>query len=105
MRCTCVPAVGARGPCWPDEFRCDITGGATTLNHRHIALVAQWIEHLTTDQAVGSSNLFERAEYGRLAPPQGGAFAVLGDCTPRRDELTSREMAATLAARDPPPYR
>ena len=42
------------------------------------ALVAQWIEHLTTDQKVGGSSPFERASGpARCVPPVGALLYPL----------------------------
>ena len=46
------------GDGWRRRFR--------PLNSKPLALVAQWIEHLTTDQKVRGSSPFERARVGRL---------------------------------------
>src|SRR5829696_6409727 len=69
---TSVRAVGVPGssPSWEchlDAWRNSAAAPPSEPLHCHsqFALVAQWIEHLTTDQAVGCSSHPERAEYGQ----------------------------------------
>ena len=48
------------------------------------ALVAQWIEHLTTDQKVGGSSPFERASGpARCVPPVGALLYPLSNAPTR----------------------
>jgi hypothetical protein len=67
------------------------------------ALVAQRIEHLTTDQKVGGSSPSERATY-----PQIRGHSPRRESWPRRvygvvSLTTSRSCWAILRMRDPPP--
>lgn len=58
-------AAGAAGARLPDTQ--EATGSIPVPPTQDNALVAQWIEHLTTDQAAGGSSPFERA----VPPPPG----------------------------------
>ena len=56
--------------------------------NRH-ALIAQWIEHLTTDQKVGGSSPFERAEAPHWSTrSRCGVFAFPPTKPPLRQEPT-----------------
>ena len=58
------------------------------------ALVAQRIEHLTTDQKVGGSSPSERAHVRGPSPSPGGAFLVPVGATLEPPARISHEAAA-----------
>ena len=71
--------------------------------NRH-ALIAQWIEHLTTDQKVGGSSPFERAEAPHWSTrSRCGVFAACLEF--RHREFQTGKPSRFAVAPVPPMYR
>src|SRR5260221_9744440 len=62
----------------------------------HLALVAQRIEHLTTDQKVGGSSPSERAQLTSPSPRAEGLFLRVREATPGATPRLIRNPSRTL---------
>ena len=73
-------------PSWPDADTAGWSGEWATCGTRlcRRAPVAQWIEHLTSDQAVGGSSPSRRAKSNHAVwrPPRGGVACARGRLAP-----------------------
>ena len=75
---------------------CIAATSAYTVGRHNPALVAQWIEHLTTDQAVGSSTLSERAEHAGASQMMRGPCLVEGPRVVRCDRFGVHDRDAQI---------